>query len=83
LPAPKGSELSTLRSVQFDISTGVNLESFSKKSTFDSTLEIFDDIQWQIYPLEFICAEKTHCLYSKGDLSTRGKDIYDLGMLLP
>jgi predicted nucleotidyltransferase component of viral defense system len=83
LPHPNKSELSRLRRVQLDISTGVDLETFSKSSTINSTLDIYKNIEWNVYPLEFICAEKIHCLYSKGDLNTRGKDVYDLDMLLP
>jgi predicted nucleotidyltransferase component of viral defense system len=83
LPFPKDKEIAKLRSVQLDISTGVDLEHFSKRSVLDSTLDIFQNIDWNIYPLEFICAEKIHCLYAKGDLNTRGKDVYDLSILLP
>jgi predicted nucleotidyltransferase component of viral defense system len=83
LPAPIESEVSRLRSVQLDISVGANLEEFSRPSLLRPTLDIYSEVHWNIYPLEFICAEKIHCLHSKGDLNTRGKDVYDLGLLLP
>lgn len=83
LPHPKEKELPKLRSVQLDISLGANLEDVARKEIMLSTLNIFSGVEWSIYPMEFICAEKIHALYSKGDLNTRGKDIYDLALLLP
>lgn len=83
LPKPTEDEITKLRSVQLDIAVGLNLEDLAQKSDLNSTLDIYSSVEWNIYPLEYICAEKLHCLFSKGDLNTRGKDIYDLGILLP
>lgn len=83
LPHPTDEELLRLRSVQLDVSIGANLEEVAKKEIMLPTLNIFAGVEWFIYPMEFICAEKIHALYSKGDLNTRGKDVYDLALLLP
>lgn len=40
-----------------------------------------DKIEWVVYPLEYIFAEKLEVLFSKGESNSRAKDIYDLGLL--
>ncbi|OFZ26735.1 MAG: hypothetical protein A2381_17245 [Bdellovibrionales bacterium RIFOXYB1_FULL_37_110] len=82
LPYPIDSELKKLRRVHLDISIGVNLEKIAKVSSMNSTLDIYDQVEWKVYPIEFICAEKIHCLLMRKDLNTRGKDVYDLDFLL-
>jgi len=42
-----------------------------------------DPIDWRIYPVESIVAEKLHALVSHGSLNSRFKDVYDLTHLLP
>lgn len=52
----------------------------------DSTLQPLlggDPIDWRIYPIETIVAEKLHALVSHGSLNSRFKDVYDLTHLLP
>ena len=82
LPFPNAKEMKALRRVHLDISIGVNLEKYAIDSTLTPILEIYDSIEWKVYPIEFICAEKIHCLLDRKDLNTRGKDIYDLDFLL-
>lgn len=42
-----------------------------------------ESIDWRIYPVETIVAEKLHALVSHGSLNSRFKDVYDLALLLP
>lgn len=44
---------------------------------------IFDEeISWKIYPPESIVSEKLHALISRGSLSSRSKDIFDINFLI-
>jgi predicted nucleotidyltransferase component of viral defense system len=40
-------------------------------------------ISWNVYPVEFIIAEKLEALFSRGSFNSRAKDIFDLNLLLP
>ena len=40
-------------------------------------------LEWKIYPVETIVAEKLHALVARGSQSSRFKDVYDLTILLP
>jgi hypothetical protein len=80
---PTEREKKNLKRIHLDISLGVNLEDVAISSNVISTLSIFEPFEWKIYPKEFIAAEKMHCLLDRGDLNTRGKDVYDLAQVLP
>jgi hypothetical protein len=41
------------------------------------------EISWSVYPIETMCAEKTHALISHGDQNSRSKDVHDLAFFLP
>lgn len=41
------------------------------------------NLSWQVYPIETIIAEKLHALVSRGEASSRSKDIFDLCYYLP
>ena len=81
LPTPSNQEKQKLRRVHLDISIGVDLTDIATKSQLTSTLDIYENIDWNVYPPEFICAEKIHCLLDRKSLNTRGKDVYDLNLL--
>jgi hypothetical protein len=80
--APMPLELQKLKRVHLDVSIGVNLADIGQESKINSVLGIFSPFEWKIYPSEFIASEKIHCLLDRGDLNTRGKDVYDLSQVL-
>jgi predicted nucleotidyltransferase component of viral defense system len=79
---PTESEKKNLKMIHLDISIGVDLEDVAQNSNINSVLNLFDPFEWKVYPKEFIAAEKIHCLLDRGDLNTRGKDVYDLAQVL-
>ncbi len=40
-------------------------------------------LSWRVYPVETTVAEKLHALIIRGSESSRSKDVFDLGLLLP
>jgi hypothetical protein len=80
--APKSFELKKLKNVHLDISIGVDLEDVAQDSKINSVLDIFNPFEWKVYPKEFIASEKIHCMLDRGNLNTRGKDVYDLSQVL-
>jgi hypothetical protein len=80
--APGPLELKKLKRVHLDISIGVDLKDVAQSSNINSVLDIFSPFEWKVYPPEFIASEKIHCLLDRGDLNTRGKDVYDLSQVL-
>lgn len=80
---PSDLEKKNLKRIHLDISIGVDLEDVALSSNVISVLNLHEPFEWKIYPREFIAAEKIHCLLDRGDLNTRGKDIYDLVQVLP
>ena len=47
-----------------------------------SSLIFDEEISWKIYPLESIVSEKLHALISRGSISSRSKDIFDINFLI-
>lgn len=41
------------------------------------------ELNWSVYPIETIIAEKLHALISHGDQNSRSKDVHDLAVFLP
>jgi hypothetical protein len=82
LPMPVASEQKRLERIHLDVAIGPDLEKSAKLSSLKSTLDIYNEVEWKVYPIEFICAEKIHSLLKRKSLNTRGKDIYDLDFLL-
>lgn len=82
LPRPTAAETKRLIRVHLDISLGIEREEYAENKNLSSLMNLYENVSWKIYPVEFICAEKIHSIFSKGDLNTRGKDVYDLGILL-
>jgi hypothetical protein len=77
-PAPFEEEKKKLRRIHLDVSIGVDLEDVATTKVTKSIIPSLHAIEWKIYPPEFIASEKIHCILDRGDLNTRGKDIYDL-----
>ena len=42
-----------------------------------------EELNWSVYPIETIIAEKLHALVSHGDQNSRSKDVHDLAVFLP
>jgi len=80
-PLPNEKEKSKLRRIHLDISIGVDLEDVAKKTQTSSIIQSLGSIEWKVYPPEFIASEKIHCLLFRGDMNTRGKDVYDLPLI--
>lgn len=80
-PLPTEGEKTQLRRIHLDISIGVDLEDVAKEAHTSSIIQTLDSIEWKIYPPEFIASEKIHCLLFRGDMNTRGKDVYDLPLI--
>ena len=80
--SPTIVEMKNLKRIHLDVSIGVDLEDVAQNVKINSVLDIFDPFEWKVYPKEFIAAEKIHCLLDRGDLNTRGKDVYDLSQVL-
>lgn len=69
--------------IHLDISIDFSLGSAPKKQKLNSLLESYQSLFWNVYPPEYIIADKLHALISREGTSTRAKDIYDLSILLP
>ncbi len=50
---------------------------------FSQSLLKSEEINWQVYPVETICAEKIHPFVALGNQNSRAKDLFDLMHLLP
>jgi len=81
-PFPTKENLKKLRRVHLDLSFKFFDVKLAKKSELMATIDQYDEISWNIYPLEYIAAEKVHAIISRGGLSTRSKDVYDLYFIL-
>jgi predicted nucleotidyltransferase component of viral defense system len=55
----------------------------AKVETMASVIAEIKPISWKIYPIEYIVAEKLDALFSRGSMSSRAKDIFDLNFLIP
>ena len=80
-PFPSNEEKTKLRRVHLDIAIGIDLEDVAKDATTSSIIQSLDSIEWKIYPPEYIASEKIHCLVFRGEVNTRGKDVYDLPLI--
>jgi hypothetical protein len=81
-PFPTEEEKNNLRRIHLDISMGVDIEDVARVTRTASLLESLSSIEWKVYPPEFIASEKIHCLLYRGQTNSRGKDIYDLSLIL-
>lgn len=80
-PFPSNEEKTRLRRVHLDIAIGIDLEDVAKDATTISIIPSLGSIEWKIYPPEYIASEKIHCLLFRGEVNTRGKDVYDLPLI--
>jgi predicted nucleotidyltransferase component of viral defense system len=81
-----GEVLKNLKKAQvihFDLGIGDPVTPGPQKKQTPSLLSGSDDINWSVYPIETICAEKLHALISHGDQNSRSKDVHDLAIFLP
>ena len=69
--------------VHFDLGIGDPVTPGPQKKQTPSLLSGNDEISWSVYPIETICAEKLHALFSHGDQNSRSKDVHDLAVFLP
>ena len=81
-PHPPEVDTSKLRRVHLDLSFQAIEPDMSSGSVMNTSLEGFEKVSWNIYPIEFTAADKIHAIISRGGLSTRSKDVYDLSLIL-
>ncbi len=48
-----------------------------------SLVKEISPVSWNIYPIEYIVAEKLEAMFSRGSINSRAKDVFDLNFLLP
>ncbi len=77
------SKLDKYPRIHLDIAMGSEIGVPPVHESLESAIGIFEPISWQIYPSEYIAAEKLHALISRKGESTRAKDVYDLSIILP
>jgi predicted nucleotidyltransferase component of viral defense system len=81
-----GEVLKNLRKAQvinFDLGIGDPVTPGPQKEETPSLLASDEELNWSVYPIETIIAEKLHALVSHGDQNSRSKDIHDLAVFLP
>ena len=69
--------------VHFDLGIGDPITPKAHQLTTPSLLPTNQQIQWSVYPIETIIAEKLHAVVAHRDANSRSKDIYDLAIFLP
>jgi predicted nucleotidyltransferase component of viral defense system len=69
--------------INFDLGIGDPVTPGPQKEDTPSLLSIAEEINWSVYPIETIVAEKLHALVSHGDQNSRSKDVHDLAIFLP
>ena len=69
--------------VHFDVGTGDPVTPGPLAEITSSPFLPGDDLNWLIYSVETIIAEKLHALVAHGDINSRSKDVYDLAIFLP
>jgi predicted nucleotidyltransferase component of viral defense system len=69
--------------IHFDLGIGDPITPQAQQLTSPSLLPTNQQIQWSVYPIETIIAEKLHAVVAHGEANSRSKDIYDLAIFLP
>jgi predicted nucleotidyltransferase component of viral defense system len=69
--------------VNFDLGIGDPITPGPKKTATPTLLPIAGELNWSVYPIETIIAEKLHALMAHGDQNSRSKDVHDLAVFLP
>lgn len=81
-PFPTKEDEKKLRRVHLDLSFQSLNPLMRVPSELSPVIEQYENISWEIYPVEYIAADKIHAIISRAGLSTRSKDVYDLRHIL-
>jgi predicted nucleotidyltransferase component of viral defense system len=81
-PPENPSKLKKLSRLHLDLSFE-EPPSTSKLEKMNSVVENLTPISWNVYPIEYIVAEKLEAMFSRGSTNSRAKDVFDLNFLLP
>jgi len=71
------------RIIHFDVGMGDPITPGPQRIRTPSLLSADEELNWSVYPIETIVAEKMHALIAHGNLNSRSKDVYDLVSFLP
>jgi len=77
------TNLQRAQAVHFDVGVGDPVTPEPSLTQTASLIIQESSLSWVVYPVETIIAEKMHALIAHGNLNSRSKDVYDLGILLP
>ena len=86
MPRGIGEVLKNLKRAQiinFDLGIGDPVTPGPQKIETPSLFPTGEELNWSVYPIETIIAEKLHALVSHGDQNSRSKDVHDLAVFLP
>lgn len=75
--------LKKARVVHFDVGIGDPVTPGPLSTETPSLLSPNESLNWSVYPVETIIAEKLHTLIVRGDINSRSKDLHDLAIFLP
>lgn len=79
---PQTDKLSKLSRLHFDVGFGDTIPTDIANTSTASLLQGESPISWKVYPPEFIFSEKLQTLVERASSNSRGKDVYDLALLL-
>lgn len=79
---PVPSEIKRAKILHIDLGMGDPITP-KPRVLFSQSLLKSEEINWQVYPVETICAEKIHPFVALGNQNSRAKDLFDLMHLLP
>lgn len=79
---PKEKQRKRLSRISLDLSFGDPLPFGFEREEMTSIIEGSEPVSWSIYPIESIVSDKLEALISRGGISSRAKDIFDLSLLL-
>ncbi|MGE0634631.1 MAG: nucleotidyl transferase AbiEii/AbiGii toxin family protein, partial [Pseudobdellovibrionaceae bacterium] len=80
-PPSKSDALKKLSRIHFDVGFGDAIPGNLKRATMPSLLTYENQTSWRVYPPEFIFSEKLQTFVNRSSVNSRGKDIYDMGIL--
>ena len=76
-------DLSKAQIVNFDLGIGDPVTPSPIQVEMKSLLSTQESLNWLVYPIETIVAEKLHALITLGNFNSRSKDVFDLSVFLP
>lgn len=79
---PKLKKIEKAQIINFDLGIGDPVTPGPVAGNIESIISN-EELNWSVYPIETIVAEKLHAIISLGDANSRSKDIYDLSLFLP